>query len=192
MLDLYPRLWARNLSYGVLGAAGVWWPIRSSKPAGRSSPPIGWFDSIAAPWLLVAALGEVARVGGPQAIDELDLERSPQHQLTEACVVRYVHSAPVGARTRMVGRAPRAPTRAAWGSAHAPAERLGVGGRAPARDQSSLPPVGPGPLQVGDHPLRHGYPVEAGHTGGEDRDHLLLASPCALAGAPQRPGCQPS
>src|SRR3954464_13730499 len=32
------------------GAAGVWWPIRSSKPAGRSSPPVGWFDSIAAPW----------------------------------------------------------------------------------------------------------------------------------------------
>ena len=33
------------------GAAGVWWPIRSSKPAGRSSPPaFGWFDSIAAPW----------------------------------------------------------------------------------------------------------------------------------------------
>src|SRR5829696_170446 len=25
-------------------------PIRSSKPAGRSSPPLGWFDSIAAPW----------------------------------------------------------------------------------------------------------------------------------------------
>jgi hypothetical protein len=22
----------------------------SSKPAGRSSPPVGWFDSIAAPW----------------------------------------------------------------------------------------------------------------------------------------------
>jgi fatty acid desaturase len=33
------------------GAAGVWWPIRSSKPAGRSSPPVGWFDSIAAPSL---------------------------------------------------------------------------------------------------------------------------------------------
>ena len=30
------------------GAAGVWWLIRSSKPAGRSSPPLGWFDSIAA------------------------------------------------------------------------------------------------------------------------------------------------
>src|SRR3954452_9290542 len=32
------------------GAVGVWWPIRSSKPAGRGSPPLGWFDSIAAPW----------------------------------------------------------------------------------------------------------------------------------------------
>ena len=31
------------------GAAGVWWPIWSSKPAGRGSPTVGWFDSIAAP-----------------------------------------------------------------------------------------------------------------------------------------------
>jgi hypothetical protein len=28
---------------------------RSSKPAGRSSPPLGWFDSIAAPWEEVPA-----------------------------------------------------------------------------------------------------------------------------------------
>ena len=31
------------------GAAGVWWPIRSSKPAGRRSPALGRFDSFAAP-----------------------------------------------------------------------------------------------------------------------------------------------
>ena len=32
------------------GAAGAWWPIRSSKPAGRGSPPLGRFDSFAASW----------------------------------------------------------------------------------------------------------------------------------------------
>src|SRR4051794_40510780 len=32
------------------GAAGVWWPIRSSKPAGRGSPTVGRFDSFAAPF----------------------------------------------------------------------------------------------------------------------------------------------
>ena len=37
------------------GAAGVWWPIRSSKPAGRGNPPLGWFDSIAA-----SSVGSVA------------------------------------------------------------------------------------------------------------------------------------
>src|SRR3954454_22004308 len=31
------------------GAAGVWWPIRSSKPAGPCSPRVGRFDSFAAP-----------------------------------------------------------------------------------------------------------------------------------------------
>src|SRR3954449_4998797 len=30
------------------GAAGVWWPIWSSKPAGRRSPALGRFDSFAA------------------------------------------------------------------------------------------------------------------------------------------------
>jgi uncharacterized protein len=30
------------------GAAGVWWPIWPSKPAGRCSPPLGRFDSFAA------------------------------------------------------------------------------------------------------------------------------------------------
>ncbi len=30
------------------GAAGAWWLIRSSKPAGRGSPPLGRFDSFAA------------------------------------------------------------------------------------------------------------------------------------------------
>ena len=34
-----------------IGAAGAWWPIRSSKPAGRGSPPLGRFDSFAASWL---------------------------------------------------------------------------------------------------------------------------------------------
>jgi len=31
------------------GAAGVWWPIRPSKPAGPGSPRVGRFDSFAAP-----------------------------------------------------------------------------------------------------------------------------------------------
>jgi len=45
---IVPQGWlaAGNLARG---AAGVWWPIRSSKPAGRGSPTVGWFDSIAAP-----------------------------------------------------------------------------------------------------------------------------------------------
>src|SRR5581483_10244439 len=32
----------------ILGAAGAWWPIPSSKRAGRGSPPLGRFDSFAA------------------------------------------------------------------------------------------------------------------------------------------------
>ena len=42
-------------------------PIRSSKPAGRSSPPLGWFDSIAAPW----------RGGGPIQSSKPDGRNSP-------------------------------------------------------------------------------------------------------------------
>ena len=33
------------------GAAGAWWPIRSSKPVGPGSPRLGRFDSFAASWL---------------------------------------------------------------------------------------------------------------------------------------------
>src|SRR5207247_2735965 len=42
------------------------YPSRSSKPAGRSSPPLGWFDSIAAPWVEIGefcAVGALARRG---------------------------------------------------------------------------------------------------------------------------------
>ena len=38
--------WWTSLRRGV---AGAWWPIRSSKPAGRRSPAVGRFDSFAAP-----------------------------------------------------------------------------------------------------------------------------------------------
>jgi hypothetical protein len=34
--------------YPCIGAAGVWWPIRPSKPARRRSPTLGRFDSFAA------------------------------------------------------------------------------------------------------------------------------------------------
>src|SRR5204862_4025000 len=36
-------------------------PIRSSKPAGRGNPTLGWFDSIAAPWRKDPALRVVSR-----------------------------------------------------------------------------------------------------------------------------------
>ena len=35
------------------GAARAWWPIRSSKPAGRGDPRLGRFDSFAASWLQI-------------------------------------------------------------------------------------------------------------------------------------------
>ena len=38
-----------DATYTGRGVAWVWWPIRSSKPAGRGSPPLGRFDSFAAP-----------------------------------------------------------------------------------------------------------------------------------------------
>ena len=38
-----------DATYTGGGVARAWWPIRSSKPAGRSSPPLGRFDSFAAP-----------------------------------------------------------------------------------------------------------------------------------------------
>ena len=44
------------------GAARAWWPIRSSKPAGRGSPPLGRFDSFAASWLQTERF---SRGGGP-------------------------------------------------------------------------------------------------------------------------------
>ena len=51
------RLTIRRFDHG---AAGVWWPIRPSKPAGRCSPSLGRFDSFAAsycggPWSAVSA-----------------------------------------------------------------------------------------------------------------------------------------
>ncbi len=54
------------------GAAGVWWPIRSSKPAGPGNPRLGWFDSIAAPWpkkpRLAASFKSPRSLGAPVAI----------------------------------------------------------------------------------------------------------------------------
>src|SRR3954466_8197809 len=61
-LKPYP---GRDRSSIARGAAGVWWPIRSSKPAGRSSPPVGWFDSIAAPSLLGPDLAPVISAPTP-------------------------------------------------------------------------------------------------------------------------------
>jgi hypothetical protein len=46
--DRYPP---RSIS---AGAAGAWWPIQSSKLAGRGSPPLGRFDSFAASWLKIS------------------------------------------------------------------------------------------------------------------------------------------
>ena len=49
------------------GAARAWWPIRSSKPAGRRSPAVGRFDSFAAPFgsaVGFPAVGRLAREGG--------------------------------------------------------------------------------------------------------------------------------
>src|SRR6478736_6411035 len=46
------NLWRRL----ARGAAGVWWPIRSSKPAGPGSPRVGRFDSFAAPWAVLQVL----------------------------------------------------------------------------------------------------------------------------------------
>jgi hypothetical protein len=55
----HDRLEPRN---SAIGAAGVWWPIRSSKPAGRCSPTVGRFDSFAAP--LLQCRGHTADVNG--------------------------------------------------------------------------------------------------------------------------------
>ena len=46
------------------GAARAWWPIRSSKPAGRRSPAVGRFDSFAAPFVAVAGFPAVGRPPG--------------------------------------------------------------------------------------------------------------------------------
>src|SRR5437763_13300473 len=78
------------------GAAGAWWPIRSSKPAGRGSPTLGRFDSFAAPFLQMAGFcrvrwsASVARrryvsriTPGPNpgiaSVPDLDLEHHDQH-----------------------------------------------------------------------------------------------------------------
>src|SRR3954454_5574087 len=52
------------LNTSASGAAGVWWPARPSKPLGRGSPPLGRFDSFAAPF------------GGCDSSDRADRERS--------------------------------------------------------------------------------------------------------------------
>jgi hypothetical protein len=64
------------------GAARAWWPIRSSKPAGRSSPPLGWFDSIAAPWLEIKDSCPI----GALAWCDLDSKRVPNMSRASAIV----------------------------------------------------------------------------------------------------------
>ena len=47
---------------------------RSSKPAGRSSPPLGWFDSIAAPW---AGFRSMSGFDGTSALGRRDHLSTP-------------------------------------------------------------------------------------------------------------------
>ena|SRR5829696_6199619 len=54
-------LWGGGLASPFEGAARSIGAYRSSKPAGRSSPPLGWFDSIAAPWRKPCAARPSAR-----------------------------------------------------------------------------------------------------------------------------------
>src|SRR6266513_736815 len=77
----------------ILGAAGAWWPIPSTKRAGRGSPPLGRFDSFAAslsPDQAAGAGRQVARKG----FDERLGDQASAHDVPGGCVVDAVRDEP--------------------------------------------------------------------------------------------------
>ncbi len=89
------------------GAAGAWWPIRSSKPAGRGNPTLGRFDSFA------ASLLENGRSCAPA-------HRSPLDRNRKACP-EYLTAAFTGLR---LGEQPALH----WRDVDSAGEAIGCGG----------------------------------------------------------------